>query len=119
MTVCEEDVQDIFDSICRARQMHDNAAILRGFQDLEDAGIKPKIYFRMVAVNGDRLRYHVNFATDNLVIDSVNGIKNHVLLAKYKEILESEEFYKNAWDFIKHHNDMSPEEYKWCMLDDF
>ena len=117
MAVEEEDVEDIFDSLRRARASHDNEAIRTALQDLIDTGRKPTIYFRMVAINGDRVRYHVNLETDHLVIDDVNGIRNHVLSAKYKVIFASAACARKPWKYVKHRNDMSPEEYKWCILE--
>ena len=69
---------------------------------------------RYIALNGDKIILNWNLKTTSYRFISINGIKNHVLFAKYDKLFNEVITTENVFKYLKHLNDMSPEEYVWC-----
>lgn len=113
MAITDQDIDGMWEVLAQATETDD---IARCAHDLADAGCHPAFFIQVVSVQGDRLDYHINVATDHLIVDAVNGIRNPVLCDHYQKILTNKECKAEPFKFLKHKNDMSPEEYKWCCL---
>lgn len=109
--ICNSDIQRIIDSIPGASSDEKNVLL----QDLKDCAkeyMSLLMEFRFVAKNGDRIYYTWDIKTDKLRDMQINGIKNPVLIAKYTKLFN--DVYNGLPPFLKHENEMSPEEYAWC-----
>lgn len=111
------ELQQIVDTISTSYNSGNKRMFNVAVQDLYDIANqyeKLSIEFRFVSVNGDRI-----YACGNLPstpkVREVNGLTNHVLIDKYMKLLNrgipKDQFFK----YFKHLNDMSPEEYAWCI----
>lgn len=114
MGIDNVEIQQVAESILRANANNDMKGIVRGARDLQDCGLNVAFYFRYIAVNGDRIETMARLDTNTSRVLTVNGIRNPVLCEKYMAILNSKECLKRPFDYLKHLNDMSPEEYAWC-----
>jgi len=110
----DPDTEQILISLNHSFKTMDTAGIIRSLQDLVDSEHSDLwIYSRMISTTGDRIKLKASYPAAKLVIISVNGIANHVLCAKYYEILseglDESEYYKH----FKHMNDLDPDEFAW------
>jgi len=110
------ELQQIIGSIQYSLDTGNKNMLSVSIQDLKDISKEYEtleLECRYVAINGGKILASA-FLPNELKIREVNGIKNHVLINKYKKVLESHlpttEFFK----YFKHLNDMSPDEYSWC-----
>lgn len=91
---------------------HDSQMFDISLQDLLDHSKNYKslqLTMRFVMFNGDRVVVVIKVPEAAQII-TVNGTEDPVLIAKYSHLLRS----MNPKKYIKHFNDMSPEEYAWC-----
>lgn len=114
------ELQQIVDNITKSIHSKNKQMLNVSVQDLKDIASqydRLELECRYVALNGDRILVF-GIIPCNPRVREVNGIINHVLLSKYQRLFESilstTEFFK----YYKHLNDMSPEEYIWCMGED-
>jgi len=110
----DPDIEQILISLNHSCKILDTEGIIRSMQDLVDSGHSDLwIHSSMISTTGDRIILKVSYPDAKLVIISVNGIANHVLCAKYYEILsevmDESEYYKH----FKHMNDLDPDEFAW------
>ncbi|MBC2746216.1 MAG: hypothetical protein HF975_04270 [ANME-2 cluster archaeon] len=70
------------------------------------------IQSRVVSKSGDRIQYIVTYPKTRVIIESVNGIRNQVLAAKYHHILSTGDIEDKKRNLI-HKDDMTPEQLEW------
>lgn len=114
------ELQHIVNNIAASLHSNDKQMLDISVQDLVDIANqynRLELECRYVALNGDRITFGCLIPC-NPRVREVNGVVNHVLISKYQKLFESglptTEFFK----YYKHLNDMSPEEYAWCMGED-
>lgn len=71
-----------------------------------------RIQFRVISKSGDRIKYTVTYPKTRVIIESVNGIRNQVLAAKYHHILSSGDLDDRRRDLL-HKDGMTPEQLEW------
>ena len=76
-----------------------------------------RIQFRVISKSGDRIQYIVTYPRTRLIIESVNGIQNQVLAAKYHHMLSTGEL-ENRTRNLLHKDDMTLEQLDWLGEDD-
>jgi len=111
-TVCDTDIQRIVDSIPGSSK-DEKSLLLQDLRDCANHYRSLAMEFRFVALNGDRIFSKWNLKTGIGRIESVNGIRNPVLISKYDKLFAVPYSESNP-KFLKHENEMSPEEYAWC-----
>jgi hypothetical protein len=88
--------------------------IIQDLKDCADSYTSLVMEFRFVARNGDRIISVWNIKTGGARVVSVNGIRNQVLVEKYAKLFSDHHGSPGIPYFLKHLNEMSPEEYAWC-----
>lgn len=71
-----------------------------------------QVQFRVISKSGDRIVYHTTYPVNRVIVESVNGMQNQVLAAKYHLILSSQdlEFKKRN---LLHKDSMTPKQRAW------
>lgn len=114
----DPDTEQITISLMHSIVIMDHEGVIRALQDLVDLRYsKILIYKRMISITGDRIKWKISYPDGKLTIESVNGIANHVLCAKYYEILSGIFDESKCSKHFKHANDMDPDEFAWCFVD--
>jgi len=73
-----------------------------------------RIQFRVISKSGDKIKYTVTYPGTRVVIESVNGIRNQVLAAKYHHILSTGNLDDRKRDQL-HKDDMTQKQLEWIM----
>lgn len=71
-----------------------------------------RINLRVVSKSGDRIKYTVTYPKTRVIIESVNGIQNQVLCAKYHHMLSAGDLEDRKRGLL-HKDDMTPEQLEW------
>jgi len=114
----DPDLEQINRNLRHSFGIMDHEGVVGSLQDLVDFGLSCiMIYSRTISTTGDRIKWKVSYPGDRLAIESVNGIANHVLCAKYYDILSGISDESKYSKHFKHANDMDPDEFAWCFVD--
>lgn len=105
------------DNLCIIFKQGMNTGNLEMVMDAMDIMLKLdysiRIQFRVVSKSGDRIKYTVTYPnTRRIVIESVNGISNQVLAAKYHHILSTGDLDDRKRNLLYKDN-MTPEQLEW------
>jgi hypothetical protein len=76
-----------------------------------------RIQFRVISTSGDRIQYAVTYPKTRVIIESVNGIRNQVLAAKYHYILSSGDLDDRKRNLL-HKDNMTPVQLEWLGEED-
>lgn len=76
-----------------------------------------RMQLRVVSKTGDRIIYTVTYPKTRVTINSVNGMQNHVLAARYHEILTSLDENTRTRTLL-HKSKMTPEQLDWLTVGD-
>ena len=73
-----------------------------------------RIQTRTISRSGDRIQYTITYPRTRIVIESVNGMQNHVLSAKYQRIISSINMDELNRQLL-HKDEMTPEQLDWLV----
>ena len=76
-----------------------------------------RMQLRVVSKTGDRIIYTVTYPKTRVTINSVNGMQNHVLAAKYHAILTSLDENTRTRTLL-HKSKMTPKQLNWLTVED-
>ena len=114
----DPDLEQINRNLRHSFRIMDHEGIVGSLQDLVDFGLSCiMLYSRTISTTGDRIKWKLSYPGNRLTIESVNGIANHVLCAKYYDLFSRISDENECFKHLKHMNDMDPDEYKWCFVD--
>ena len=108
----DPELAHIMSSMVSSAIAHDSQMFDISLQDLFDHSKNYKtlrLILRFVMFNSDRVEVMIKVPDSGKII-TVNNTEDPVLTAKYTLLLRSMKPEK----YVKHFNDMSPEEYAWC-----
>jgi len=71
-----------------------------------------RIQFRVISKTGDRIQYTVTYPRVRVIVNSVNGMQNHVISAKYRQILSTENIEDRKHKLL-HKDNMTPDQLEW------
>jgi hypothetical protein len=111
--ISETDLQYIMDSMSGSSS-REKDVLIQDLRDCADSYQMLRMELRYVSINGDRIIINWNIKSNSYRFMSINGIKNHFVFAKYTKLFNEIITSENVFKYLKHLNDMSPEEYAWC-----
>jgi hypothetical protein len=76
-----------------------------------------RIQFRVISRSGDRIQYAVTYPKTRVIIESVNGIQNQVLAARYHQLLSSGDLDDRKRNLL-HKDNMTPVQLEWIGEED-
>lgn len=110
MQPSDDRVEEIRERLIMATQSDDTHGILRGLRDLEDIGWKNvSVVTRYVGINGEMLeiRTWLNGGI-RIIAPGTTRAFRVIWLLRIKEMVK-----KGHYKWVKHQNEMSPEEWEW------
>ena len=116
--ISEADLEHIVDNMRNASRSNDKEMLDISIQDLKNCVNHYEsltMEFRFVSKSGDKV-YCCAKLPDSCEVREVNGIINHFLISKYQRIFDSKP--DSILTHFKHLNEMSPDEYTWCVGED-
>lgn len=106
----DDRIEEIRDRLITARALEDTDGLVRGLRDLEDVGWKNVVVVsRYVGINGERLELKTYLHGGMQVIAPGTARAFRLIwLLRFKDMIT-----KGHYRWVKHQNDMSPEEWEW------
>ncbi len=110
MPGCDELIEEIKDRLITARSLEDTEGILRGLKDLESIGWENiSVVSGYIGLNGERLEFKTWLSGGACIIaPGTTRVFKLIWLLRFKDMVT-----KSHYRWVKHENDMSPEEYDW------
>lgn len=110
MRASDDRVEEIKDRLITARATEDTEGIVRGLYDLEDIDWKKvSVVSRYIGINGERLELQTWLHGGMQVIAlRTSRAFRLIWLLRFRDMIN-----KGHHRWVKHENDMSPEEYEW------
>lgn len=110
----DDRIEEIRDRLISASELEDTEGIIRSLRDLEDAGWENvSVVTRHVGINGERLELQTWLKGGMRVIcPGTTRAFRLIWLLRFKSMINQEH---HRW--VKHKNDMSPEEWEWLHAD--
>jgi len=111
--ISSNDLQEICDSIPGSTSQ-ELGLIVQDLRDCASGYQMLRMELRYVSIEGDKIIVNWNIKSNSYHIISINGLRNHYLIAKYNKLFMEKITPDNVIKYLKHLNDMGPEEYVWC-----
>ncbi len=110
MPASDNRVKEIRERLITARAFEDTEGLIRCLKDLEDIGWQDvSVVARYIGINGERLELQTWLHGGMRVIaPETSRAFRLIWMLRFKEMFDK---CNHRW--VKHQNDMSPEEYEW------
>lgn len=106
----DELIEEIKDRLITARSLEDTEGIITALNDLESIGWENvSVVSRYIGLNGERLEFRTWLRGGaSIIAPGTSRAFRLIWLLRFKDMVT-----KGHYRWVKHQNDMSPEEWEW------